>query len=73
MPMPTSKPQRKEQVIDRVIEEATDEGFQTKYVQLRIRQGALNLIDEKIANSVFPTSRHQWILNAIERELARDS
>ena len=71
MSIVNTKPQKTESQIERNIQAAADQGKETQLVQLRIPKSALKLIDETIRLSMFPPSRHSWILKAIEEAIAR--
>ena len=43
-----------------------------KYVQLRLSTKHIQLIDTIRKKEIFPMSRHQWILRAIEKEINKD-
>ena len=71
MAIVNTKPQKTEAQIERTIQAAADQGNEIQLVQLRIPKSALKLIDETNRLSIFPASRHNWILKAIEEAIAR--
>ena len=71
MAIVNTKPKKTDTQIERNIQAAADQGSEIQLVQLRIPKSALKLIDETIRLSIFPASRHNWILKAIEEAIAR--